>query len=207
MWRHLVAAAILLAAASAAQAQDPVRPFWIPEFEGSDPQQGNSRFKPAPLLGIRVGFVMGIDAEEAVPFLGLGARVPIADVAAVEVCMDFWTDEYADGDAEVTHTPLMISAMFYYPLETPLTTPYILAGVGLHSLSFDYSGALSAEDDDTDSEFAFHAGAGLELTIGSSLKAHLDVRWILLDPDPSASGIEDEDFDTVQFSFALDFKF
>ena len=207
MRRHLVTAAILFAAASAAQAQDPIAPLSLSDFDGSDPQQASKRFSPDRLLGARVGFVMAIDAEEAVPFIGAGLRLPIAEVAAIELSLDVWRDEYAGGDAQVTHVPLMISAMFYYPLETPSTAPYILAGVGLHNLAFAYSGALGGETDDTDSEFAFHAGAGLEMTIGALLKVHMDVRWIMIDPDPAAAGIEDEDFDTVQFTFALSLRF
>lgn len=208
MKRHLAAAAFLAWAASAAHAQDPApSPIWT-SFSAPDPlPQASGRFKPSPSLGVRTGFLMATDAEEAVAFVGFGARFPIAEVAAVEVTLDFWADEFAGGDAEVIHYPLMVSGMFYFPLEIPTTTPYLLAGVGLHGLSFEYSGALAAESDDTDSEFAFHAGAGLEMSVGSSLAIHLDVRWILLDPDPAASALRNEEFDTVQFSFALNFKF
>jgi opacity protein-like surface antigen len=205
MLKHLAVLAVLVGGASAARAQEAARSihFDAVDFE---PQQ-NTRFKPSSLIGVRAGFVMAMDAEEAVPFFGLGARLPIADVAAIEFSVDFWTDEYEDGDAEVFHMPLMISAMFYFPIETPSTTPYIMAGVGMHSLEFEYSGSLGAEDDDSDSEFAFHAGAGLEMTLTSSLRVHMDVRWIMMDPDPSAAGVEDTDFEAVQFSFALSLRF
>lgn len=205
MLKTLAILATLVGGASLARAQDAAHSIHLEAIE-FEPQQ-NTRFKPSSLIGVRAGFVMATDAEEAVPFLGIGARLPIAEVAAVEFSVDFWTDEYADGDAEVVHMPLMISGMFYFPIETPTTTPYILAGVGMHNLEFEYSGALGAEEDDSDSEFAFHAGAGLEMTLSPSLKVHMDVRWILMDPDPSAAGIEDEDFEAVQFSFALNLRF
>ena len=201
MKRHLATAALFAWAAASAHAQDGAASLFLPA-----PQQ-SGRFKPAPTVGVRTGFLMATDAEEAVPFLGFGARFPIAEVAAVEVTLDFWTDEFAGGDVEVVHYPLMVSGMFYFPLEIPTTTPYLLAGVGLHGLSFEYSGALAAQPDDTDSEFAFHAGVGLEMAVGSALTVHLDVRWILLDPDPEAVALRDEEFDTVQFSFALNLKF
>jgi hypothetical protein len=198
MNRLLLSLGLLAAAASAARAQESIV---FPEFTAVE------RFKPDPLIGVRAGFVMATDAEEAVPFVGFGARLPVADIAAVEFSVDFWTDEFADGDAEVFHYPLMISGLFYFPIEIPTTAPYIIAGVGLHGVSFDYSGALSAEDDDSDSEFSFHGGAGLEMTVGKALKVHMDVRWILMDPDPAATALKDEEFDSVQFSFALDFRF
>ena len=207
MKRNLAVLAALVGAASAAHAQDPTPTFVLAGFSEPEPVQQSTGYKPSTLVGFRTGFLMATDAEEAVPFVGLGARFPIADMAAVEVSMDFWTDEFADGDAEVFHAPLMVSGMFYFQIEIPTTTPYIIAGVGLHSMSIEYSGALSAEEDDTDSEFSFHAGAGLEMTVGSSLKVHMDVRWILLDPDPAAAALDDEEFDTVQFTFGLDFKF
>ncbi len=207
MKQPLAVLAALCVAASAAQAQDAARSIALPEFNEPDLIQATSGFKPSPLIGFRTGFLMATDAEEAVPFVGLRARFPIADQAAVEISADFWADEFANGDAEVFHYPLMVSGMFYFQLEIPTTVPYILAGVGLHGLSFEYSGALSGQSDDTDSEFAFHAGAGLEMSVGSSLKIHMDVRWILLDPDPEALALRDEEFDTVQFTFALDFRF
>ena len=109
--------------------------------------------------------------------------------------------------AEVTHFPIMFSGMFYFALETPTTVPYIMAGVGLHSMRINYVGALSAEEEDPDSEFSFHGGAGLEMTLNSFLKVHMDVRWIYMDPDPDSAALADEDFDTVQFTFALDIRF
>ena len=203
----LAVMAALAWGASAAQAQDPTHASALPDFREPESVQASTVFKPSSLVGIRAGFLMATDAEEAVPFVGFGARLPIADVAAVEFSLDFWTDEFEDGDVEVVHYPLMISGMFYFPIEIPTTVPYILAGVGFHGLSFEYSGALSGERDDSDSEFAFHAGAGLEMTVGSTLKVHMDVRWIMLDPDPAAASLDDVEFDTVQFSFALDFRF
>src|SRR5688572_21764741 len=128
MKHYLIATAVLLGAPAWAQAQEAANSITFPEFNAVD------RFKPDPLIGIRTGFVMATDAEEAVVFLGVGARFPIADMAAVEVSLDAWTDEFADGDLEVVHYPLMISGMFYFPLEIPTTTPYILAGVGLHGV-------------------------------------------------------------------------
>jgi opacity protein-like surface antigen len=207
MVRNVTSLLILLGAASAAQAQEAARTFVLPEWTEPQAVQPSTRFKPAPLVGFRTGFLMATDADDAVGFVGIGARFPIADVAAVEVSLDFWADEFANGDAQVFHAPLMVSAMFYFPIEIPTTTPYILAGVGLHSMTFEYSGALAAESDDTESEFGFHGGAGLEMSVGSSLKVHMDVRWILVDPDPSASALRHEKFDTVQFSFGLDFRF
>jgi opacity protein-like surface antigen len=205
MVKHLAILAALIGGATWARAQDaaPALKLELIEFE---PQQ-NNRFTPSSLIGVRAGFVMATDAEEAVPFIGAGLRLPIADVAAVEFTVDYWTDEYEDGDAEITHIPVMISGMFYFPIETPTTTPYILAGVGMHSIDIEYSGALSGEENDSDAEFAFHAGAGLELTLSPNLKVHMDVRWILMDPDPEAAALEDTDFEAVQFSFALSLRF
>jgi len=207
MMRHLAALATLAWAASAAQAQEPTRTFVLPEFNEPRTIQASTMFKPDTLIGLRMGFLMATDAQEAVGFMGLGARFPIADMAAVEVSLDFWADKFANGDAEVFHAPLMISGMFYFPIEIPTTAPYILAGVGLHGMTFEYSGALAAEPNETESAFAFHAGAGLEMSVGSALKVHMDVRWILLDADPAAAALRDTQFDTVQFSFALEFKF
>jgi outer membrane protein W len=201
MRRHLVTAAVLAAAASTAAAQESALPFTLPEFTALE------KFKPDLLIGARAGFVMATDAEEAVPFIGAGARFPIADIAAVEFSFDVWQDEFANGDAKVLHYPVMVSGMFYFPLETPNTAPYIIAGVGMHNFKFEYSGALSGEQNDTDAEFSFHGGAGLELTVGRFLKVHMDVRWILMDPDPAADALKDEEFDSVQFSFALDLRF
>lgn len=199
--RHLTVLAALLCAPLAARAQESALSITFPEFRAVE------KFNPDLLIGFRAGFVMATDAEEAVPFIGAGARFPIASIAAVEFSFDVWRDEFLNGDAKVLHYPLMVSGMFYFPLETPNTAPYIIAGVGMHNFSFEYSGALSGEQNDTDAEFSFHGGAGLELTIGRFLKVHMDVRWILMDPDPAADALKHEEFDSVQFSFALDLRF
>src|SRR5688572_5054679 len=207
MTKPLLTVAVLIAAATAARAQDSAVSLLIPSVGEYEIIQPTKPFKPDPLLCLRTGFVMGTDAEAAMPFIGAGLRFPIADQAAIEISADYWKDKYGDGDVELTHFPIMFSGMFYFALETPTTVPYIMAGVGLHNLRFNYSGALSAEDEDPDSEFAFHGGAGLEMTLNSFLKVHMDVRWILMDPDPDAVALKDEKFDTVQFSFALDIRF
>lgn len=204
MMRSLAALAILLGASSIARAQESTLTFALPEFKTPDPFQ--SGYKPESLLGFRAGFVMATDADEAVPFVGFGARFHFSEMGAVEISMDYWVDEFADGDLKVTHYPVMASIMAFFPIEIPTTSPYVFAGVGLHGASFDYSGVFAGERDETDAEFSFHGGAGLEMTMGSALKIHMDVRWILLDPDPIAA-LRDEDFDTVQFTFAVDFRF
>jgi opacity protein-like surface antigen len=200
---RLLAALALVAGASAASAQS-ISFVDLPAVEQSDQTLG---FKPSTMIGARVGFAMATDAEEAVPFIGVGARFPIASMAAVEITFDLWRDKYAGGDLEVSHAPLMFTGMLYFPLEIPTTAPYIFAGVGFHTLDFKYSGALSGETDDRDTEFGFHGGAGLELTLLKFLKVYMDVRWIYIDPDPAAAAVEEEDFDTVQFSFSLNIAF
>jgi hypothetical protein len=204
MTKPLTTLAFLLAAAGSARAQEA---FLMPAVAEYELIQPTKPFKPDPLLCLRTGFVMGTDAEAAMPFIGAGLRFPIADQAAIEISADYWRDKYADGDAEVTHFPIMFSGMFYFALETPTTVPYIMAGVGLHSMRINYGGALSAEEEDPDSEFSFHGGAGLEMTLNSFLKVHMDVRWIYMDPDPDSAALAEEDFDTVQFTFAIDIRF
>ena len=199
--RHLTVLAALLVAPLAARAQESAYSITFPEFSAVE------KFQPDVLIGPRAGFVMATDADEAVPFLGFGARFPVASIAAVEFSFDVWQDEFLGGDAKVLHYPVMVSGMFYFPLETPSTAPYIIAGVGMHNFKFEYSGSLSGQNNDTDAEFSFHGGAGLELTIGRFLKVHMDVRWILMDPDPAVDALKHEEFDSVQFSFALDFRF
>jgi opacity protein-like surface antigen len=202
--RHLSALIILIAAAGAARAQEPERPEILTEPAGGWMPE---KWKPDTLFGVRTGFLMATDAEEAVPFLGIGARFPLADMGAFEITADLWQDEFLGGDAEATHAPVMFSGLLYFPLEIPTTTPYILAGVGMHFLSISYSGGLDGAESEDDAEFAFHGGGGLEITVGSMLKIHMDVRWILLDPDPDVDALRDEEMDTVQFTFAIDLRF
>lgn len=204
--RQLLVIATVLAAAGAARAQEPERPDFMSELGGAG-SMPVEKWKPDTLFGVRTGFLMATDAEEAVPFIGVGARFPLADMGAVEISFDVWEDEFLDGDATVIHAPLMFSGLLYFPLEIPTTTPYLIAGVGMHFLSFAYSGGLGAEPDEDDSEFSFHGGGGLEMTVGSALKVHMDVRWILLDPDPDVDAMRDEVMDSVQFTFAIDLRF
>jgi outer membrane protein W len=123
---------------------------------------------------------------------------------AIEGSIDFHASDYEDGDIEVIQWPVQVSALWFI-LPKAKITPYVLGGLGWYYTTIDFSGSLDGLSGETDSMFGAHLGIGARLLIGQSMSLSGDLRYIFLEPNEDA--LEDENFDTLQFTVSLGFGF
>ena len=207
MTRNL-AMAFVLAMAGPAWAQDAgVRMSDFQDLElnyvTADPA-ATAAGEPGMEWGIRVGLVRPADSDEGTWMAGLQVRFPLSPMFAIEGSIDFHSSEFSDGDIEVIQWPVQVSLLWFI-LPKAKITPYVLGGVGWYYTTTDFSGSLSGVDSDTESMFGAHLGIGARLSLGQSLSLNGDLRYIFIEPNGDA--LEDEDFDTIQFTVSLGFGF
>ena len=205
MTRNLTVLFVLATAGSAWAQESEIR---FPEFQ--DPVILFTGAAPAPLaadeakmeLGPRLGYVKHGDADEGTFMIGVQLRVPLGNMFAIEASIDFHSSEFEDGDVEVIQWPVQVSALWFV-LPNSKITPYVLGGLGWYYTTIDFSGSLSGVDSDTDSMFGAHLGIGGRLSIGKNMSLSADLRFIFI--EPNSDELEDEDFDTTQFTVSLGF--
>lgn len=217
MNRILTAAAIFLVAGGAATAQESSlgsvlaadlqrnAELELPAFESpTDPSLMRAATSPL-LVGVHVGFQKMADADDANQFVGIHTGFALGEEFSLEVALQYHTStEFASGDAEITMTPLLITARYHLRVNIPSATTYLAGGVGFYPTQIEYSGLLAAASDDNTSEFGFHLGAGIQVTAGSNYRVNVDLRYILM--RPNFSDLEDDNLDMVQFALGFSFQ-
>jgi hypothetical protein len=162
-------------------------------------------------LGPRVGYLRARDADRGTWFAGAQARLKLSIAFEVEASVEFHRDEFGDGDVEVTSYPVQVTAIFIPFPEWPLQ-PYVLGGAGWYYQRFHFEDNLSSIDDETDSVFGLHVGAGAQLFAWDWASLNADVRYIILDESDDISGfqgtdLDDDEFDYWQLTASLNFFF
>jgi opacity protein-like surface antigen len=160
------------------------------------------------MLGPAAGYMRTRDADEGSWYVGLMARLKVTPFLAVEGMGAFRQHDFTEGAIRFTQYPVQLSALIF-PFSPPdILRPYALAGAGWYPTQIEYRGPLDARDDESDTLFGIHIGAGAELQLGPSLVANIDLRWIFMDePDVDNSAITDEEFDTWQVAVGVGFQF
>ncbi len=221
MKRSLIAAAAVLAASVPAAAQESLlgeefcrltllSPDPTPDSagaEGIEPEQqaplGNMDF----LLGARVGYMRGRDAEKGNWLGGVQGRLYLVEYVAVEGSIEFHQDEYMDGDVVITFYPVQVSAILS-PLPQSSVRPYAVGGAGWYYTRIDYRDALDAWDSETEHFFGIHLGGGVELSAGDKLVVTADFRYVFVDePGVDNSDLEEEEWDYWELTAGLCIRF
>lgn len=222
MKRFVFAAAAVLAAAAPALAQEPLGkeylrlPWIVPdeilvpetdaESAAAEPAEDKEK-KMNFLLGARVGYMNGRDAEKGSWLGGVQARLYLIEYLAVEASIEFHQDEYLDGDVVLTFYPVQLSAIVSPFPQWPVR-PYALGGAGWYYTRIDYKDALDAWDSETEHFFGIHLGAGAEINLGDSIVLSADFRYVFIDePGVDNSQLEDEKWDYWQFTGGINFRF
>lgn len=204
MARNLAAAAFVMAMGSAA---------WAQEVKFSEPQLNFMDAHPiewapkafGPEFGLRAGYIKERDADDGTWFGGVQLRMPLTPMFSLEGSIEFHSSEFSDGEIEVVQYPVQASLLFFLMPDAPAVKPYLLGGLGWYYTTIDFSGSLSGVDSETDSMFGAHLGFGAQFSLGGSMTASADLRYIFLEPDDE--NLDDEDFDTIQLVLSLSFPF
>lgn len=124
-------------------------------------------------IGPQVAYIKTSDAEKGV-FMPAGAvRLNLGGLA-IEGSIGYKSEEFADGVVKATSYPIMATAMLKL-----LPLIHVEAGLGWYNTKIEYSGILSALPSETQKEVGYHAGAGIELDLGSALITG-DLRYVIM---------------------------
>jgi hypothetical protein len=122
----------------------------LPAIAGQDP-------------GIRLGYFGGADADDPVPVIGVYGRLDIPGPVNLELSADYRQETLRGGDLEATVIPVRVSAVASF---LPVVSPYLLAGVGIDYVGIAFHNELSGLGDDSGVVLEFHAGGGVEFSLG-----------------------------------------
>jgi hypothetical protein len=159
---------------------------------------------PVFSIGPAGGYLHAKGADRGTWFAGAQARLHFLHFFAAEGSITFHENSYEHGDVHVTQYPVQVSGMFY-PLPDAPFSPYVVGGGGWYYSRITYSGGLSGLSNQTDHTFGAHAGAGLDIQLGSSTSIDADLRYIFL--NPSNSQVQNGDFNYWQVTFGLNLSF
>lgn len=144
---------------------------------------------PSVLFGPQAGISKSPDADANVIF-GAALRLRLLPMLGIEGSINYRQEELA-GDALTVRTwPVQVTGMLYL-----LPVLYGSMGAGWYMTTLDFSPDFNSLDD-TQSEFGWHFGGGLELPLGSVAKLTADLRYVFLnynfDEFPGSSDIDND---------------
>ena len=156
------------------------------------------------LAGAHAGGEQSIDADDAEFVWGGFLRFKPVSLLGIEAAADVTTDTFQDGAIDTENVTVMGNILFY-PIPDIF---YISAGAGWTRADIDYSSA--AIEDETEDQFAWNAGAGIEIPVLSWLSLTADARYVFRDLEFDNStdpGVDDlnTDFWMVRAGLAIRF--
>ena len=140
-------------------------------------------------FGPQIGFSKSSDTD-AKALYGAGLRVKFLPALGVEGSIAYRQDEFAADTGTMRSWPVQVTGLFY-----PLSVAYAGVGAGWYNTTFDYDDSVVFSDD-TQQEFGWHFGGGLELPMGEVMKFTADLRYVYLDYNfetvPGAGDTQDD---------------
>ena len=141
-------------------------------------------------------YIVGAARTTNGKFLGGLGKLKASDLGAVPNKEEMSRAQVARKDV---HEELMGHVVQAGPAQ-----PYLVAGGGWYYTRIDFSGTLSAFDDDTAHVVGYHIGVGVDVVLTPQITLSADVRQIFIDPD--FDNAEDEEFDFVQVGLGVSFS-
>ena len=141
------------------------------------PQAGAQSIK----IGPQIGFQKATDADEGRFMFGGAARVKLIPFLGVEGAIGYRQEKFANDALTVRTWPVMVTGLIY-----PLPVVYGAIGVGWYNTTFDYDQSRFPSQgiaDETQQEFGWHFGGGVELPVGQKFKLTADFRYVFLNYD------------------------
>lgn len=209
MRTFLLILALAAAGPAAARADDVLGPrldSLPPSPEPQDPPPGQAPDAGQFSIGPAVGWLKVRDADDGTWMAGVQARLRLGRVIGVEGAITAHRSDFADDMIEVFQYPVQVS-LLVFPFPDSPVEPYLVGGAGWYYTRYEYDSALGL-DDETDSQFGVHLGAGLMIELGPKVQIFGDFRWIFLDePGVDNGDIENEEFDYGQVMIGLSLVF
>jgi hypothetical protein len=146
-------------------------------------------------IGPRMTFVRGSEElpDDSRRFWGGAMRLG-GGKAALEVSMDFRSEERGPLNTKVRQYPIQTSLLLF-PVRS-MIAPYVIAGIGWYSQTvtrFEAPTGQLVETDETTREMGYHLGFGAELRVHRRFGFYGDLRYTQL-----GFGRDDDDLDGDQ---------
>ncbi|MFQ6113107.1 MAG: outer membrane beta-barrel protein [bacterium] len=153
-------------------------------------------------LGPQIGYQKAADADEGKFMFGAALRLKLTSALGVEGSINYRQEKFADEALTVRSWPVMVTGLIY-----PRPIIYGAVGAGWYNTTFDFDQNRVAAKDETNQQFGWHFGGGLELPIGSKSRLTGDIRYVFLDYDFKEIPFDDVDSNfyviTAGFLFGL----
>jgi opacity protein-like surface antigen len=154
--------------------------------------QGLNPFSGGGNIGAHLGYLKGVDSEDGNLMVGGHLEILLTQFLGIRGDVSYHSEEeyrfMAEGQdlsLEVRTIPVTVSARVYLPLPVGIK-PFGSAGVGWYRMEYEFSeDALDLFDveDDTETTFGWHLGAGLVLPLAPRIGLYGEYRAIFTDPD------------------------
>jgi opacity protein-like surface antigen len=125
-------------------------------------------------LGPQVGYYKTQDADDGRFLFGAALRLKLSSALGVEGAISYRQEKYDNNALTVRSWPILVTGMFY-----PLPIVYGVVGAGWYNTTFDVD--IPGVDNETQQEFGWHFGAGVELPVGGGSRLTGDLRYVFLD--------------------------
>jgi opacity protein-like surface antigen len=132
-------------------------------------------------IGPQIGFQKAQDADEGRFMFGGAMRVKLIPFLGVEGTIGYRQEKFANDALTVRTWPVMVTGLVY-----PFRKIYGAIGAGWYNTTFDYDQARFPSqgiNDETQQEFGWHFGGGIELPVGKRFKLTTDFRYVFLNYD------------------------
>lgn len=161
-------------------------------------------------IGPRLGYYTAEDADDGSFYYGLQMRARMSEVVGLEGSVEYrpGTETGVEiGGVEQTYetkfVPVTGSLMLFIPAEG--ISPYALGGVGAYYTIYEADGDF-VDDWDSEFNFGYHAGLGLEFNMSPNAALSFDYRYLFLTPD-NENAPEDADYSGNVITASLMFYF
>ena len=125
-------------------------------------------------IGPQVG-ISKASGSDAKFLVGSAVRLKFLPALAVEGSLNYRQEDIAGDTATLRSWPVQVTGLLY-----PLPVAYAAIGAGWYNTTLDYDDSVTFNDD-TQQEFGWHFGGGLEVPLGSVAKLTGDLRYVFLD--------------------------
>jgi hypothetical protein len=146
--------------------------------------------------GVSFGPQVGVSkspGKDANLIAGAALRLRLIPVIGVDASINYHQEEFAGDGLVVRSWPVQVTGLLYV-----LPVAYAAMGAGWYMTTFDVEGAPGVVlEDDTETDFGWHFGGGLEIPLGYTAKLVGDLRYVFIDYDFAAvpgSGEVNSDF-------------
>lgn len=161
-------------------------------------------------FGPRLGYYSPNDADDGSFYYGVQMRARMSPVVGIEGSVEYRPGTETgveiggvDQSYETKFVPVTGSLMLFLPTEG--IVPYGLGGIGAYYTIYEAEGDF-VDDWDSEFNFGYHAGFGLEMFMSPNTALSLDYRYLFLTPE-NENAPEDADYSGNVFTASLMFYF